>query len=79
MNKTNNRQNMNQKTDFNNWSISYLKEIYQCGKCKKRNPIVLSTNNITTTNLKGNEIKQHGQTRQKSFQNCLYCGNPNYV
>jgi len=73
MNKTNNRQNMNQKTDFNNWSISYLREIYQCGKCKKRNPIVLSSNNATSVNLKGNEISQ------KLFQNCLYCGNPNYV
>jgi hypothetical protein len=79
MEKKNNRENMKQKTDFNNWSISYLKEIYQCGKCKKRNTIVLSssnTNNTNNTNLQGNEIRQQGQ---KQFQNCLYCGNPNYV
>ena len=42
MNQPNNRDNMKQKTDFNNWSISYLRDIYQCGKCKKRNTIVYS-------------------------------------
>jgi len=70
MNKTN-RLEMNQKTDFNSWSISYLKDIYQCNKCKKRNPIVMqsNTNNTNNTNPK----------IQKQFQNCLYCGNPNYV
>lgn len=69
MNQPNNRDNRKQKTDFNNWSISYLRDIYQCGKCKKRNTIVLSTNNIVL----------YQQKREKLYQNCLYCGNPNYV
>jgi DNA-directed RNA polymerase subunit RPC12/RpoP len=69
MNQPNNRDNMKQKTDFNNWSISYLRDIYQCGKCKKRNTIVFSSNNIV--------LQQ--QKREKLYQNCLYCGNPNYV
>jgi DNA-directed RNA polymerase subunit RPC12/RpoP len=69
MNQQNNRDNMKQKTDFNNWSISYLRDIYQCGKCKKRNTIVFSSGNIV--------LQQ--QKREKLYQNCLYCGNPNYV
>ena len=69
MNQPNNRDNMKQKTDFNNWSISYLRDIYQCGKCKKRNTIIFSSNNIV--------LQQ--QKREKLYQNCLYCGNPNYV
>jgi DNA-directed RNA polymerase subunit RPC12/RpoP len=69
MNQPNNRDNMKQKTDFNNWSISYLRDIYQCGKCKKRNTIVFSSNNIVLQQKK----------REKLYQNCLYCGNPNYV
>ena len=47
---------LNQKTDFNSWSITYLSEIFQCSKCKKRNTII-----------------------QKQYQNCIYCGNPNYI
>jgi hypothetical protein len=70
MNKTN-RQDMNQKTDFNSWSISYLKDIYQCSKCKKRNQIVMQSNTCTSNNT--------NPKIQKLFQNCLYCGNPNYV
>jgi transcription elongation factor Elf1 len=53
-----------QKTDFNSWSISYLKEIFQCSKCKKRNTIVSSLNN---------------EERKTKHQNCAYCGNPNYI
>jgi hypothetical protein len=53
-----------QKTDFNSWSISYLTEIFQCGKCKKRNTITLG--------LKDEE-------RKPKHQNCVYCGNPNYI
>ena len=53
-----------QKTDFNSWSISYLTEIFQCSKCKKRNTITLD--------LKGEE-------RKPKHQNCGYCGNPNYI
>lgn len=68
MNKTN-RSDMKQKTDFNNWSISYLRDIYQCSRCKKRNTIVLPSNSI----------KNNNQNGAKQFQNCLYCGNPNYV
>jgi hypothetical protein len=71
MNKTN-RQDMRQKTDFNNWSISYLRDIYQCCKCKKRNTILLTSTTTTTAN----NTNQNGA---KLFQNCLYCGNPNYV
>ena len=73
MNKTN-RQDRNQKTDFNNWSISYLNDIYQCSKCKKRNPIVMQSNTNNTNNTNNPNLKM-----QKQFQNCLYCGNPNYV
>jgi hypothetical protein len=36
-----NRQDANQKTDFNRWSISYLPEIFQCTKCKKRNTVMI--------------------------------------
>ena len=36
-----NRQDANQKTDFNRWSISYLPEIFQCSKCKKRNTVMI--------------------------------------
>jgi hypothetical protein len=57
---------LNQKTDFNSWSITYLREIFQCSKCKKRNNIVMNTNN---------NLSPH----QKQFQNCMYCGNPNYI
>jgi hypothetical protein len=77
---------MNQKTDFNNWSISYLRDIiFECRKCKKRNTIVLSSNNATNAtnatniNLKENETRQPTQSYHKQFQHCLYCGNPNYV
>jgi len=59
-----NRKDINQKTEFNNWSISYLTEIFQCSKCKKRNTIVSC--------LKSEE-------RKPTFQNCAYCGNPNYI
>ena len=60
-----NRKDINQKTDFNKWSISYLTEIFQCSRCKKRNNVVLSSNN--------------NQERTTKFQNCAYCGNPNYI
>jgi len=76
MNKTN-RQDMNQKTDFNNWSISYLKDIYQCSKCKKRNPIVMQPNIQNAYN--SNNSNNTNAKIQKQFQNCLYCGNPNYI
>jgi len=66
MNKTN-RPDMKQKTDFNTWSISYLSDIYQCSKCKKRNTIIKTSPN-NKDNITG-----------KKFQNCVYCGNPNYV
>jgi hypothetical protein len=59
-----NRPELNQKTEFNNWSISYLREIFQCTKCKKRNTITYSANS---------------EERKKNFQNCMYCGNPNYI
>ena len=60
-----NRKDINQKTDFNQWSISYLTEIFQCSRCRKRNTITVSSNN--------------NQERKINFQNCLYCGNPNYI
>ena len=63
--KMSNRKDINQKTEFNKWSISYLTEIFQCSRCRKRNTIVLSSNN--------------NQERKANFQNCAYCGNPNYV
>lgn len=53
-----------QKTDFNSWSISYLTQIFQCSKCKKRNTISYS---------------QKNEERKTDFQNCSYCGNPNYI
>ena len=53
-----------QKTEFNSWSISYLTQIFQCSKCKKRNTI--------TSFVKNEE-------RKIDFQNCSYCGNPNYI
>ena len=53
-----------QKTEFNSWSISYLTQIFQCSKCKKRNTIVSSVKN---------------EERKIDFQNCSYCGNPNYI
>jgi len=53
-----------QKTDFNSWSISYLTEIFQCSKCKKRNTITHGLN---------------GEERKPKHQNCAYCGNPNYI
>ena len=57
---------LKQKTDFNSWSISYLTQIFQCSnsKCKKRNNVA--------SYLKSEERKQ-------PFQNCMYCGNPNYI
>jgi len=63
--KMSNRKDINQKTDFNQWSISYLTEIFQCCRCKKRNTVVLSSNS--------------NEERKINFQNCLYCGNPNYI
>jgi transcription elongation factor Elf1 len=60
-----NRRDINQKTDFNKWSISYLTEIFQCSRCKKRNTVTHSSNNNEDGKIK--------------FQNCAYCGNPNYV
>ena len=59
-----NRKEINQKTEFNNWSISYLTQIFQCTKCKKRNTILSSVKN---------------EERKIDFQNCMYCGNPNYI
>lgn len=59
-----NKKDTYQKTDFNSWSISYLSEIFQCSKCKKRNNVTLS--------LKSEE-------RKPKHQNCMYCGNPNYI
>jgi len=53
-----------QKTDFNSWSIIYLTEIFQCSKCKKKNTIISSTKN---------------EERKLNYQNCSYCGNPNYI
>jgi transcription elongation factor Elf1 len=53
-----------QKTEFNSWSISYLQEIFQCSKCKKRNTILSSTKN---------------EERKINYQNCMFCGNPNYI
>ncbi len=44
MNNTN-RDSMKQKTDFNNWSISYLTNIHECAKCKKRNNIICNNDN----------------------------------
>jgi hypothetical protein len=58
---------MKQKTEFNNWSISYLSNIYQCSKCKKRNNIIKKY------------VKNTKNQSEKQFQNCLYCGNPNYI
>ena len=57
-----NRKDLNQKTDFNSWSISYLTEIFQCSKCKKRNTLLSSTKN---------------EERKTNFQNSLYSGNQN--
>lgn len=37
---------MKQKTAFNSWSISYLRNIYSCNKCKKRNTILESNSTI---------------------------------
>jgi hypothetical protein len=53
-----------QKTDFNSWSISYLTQIFQCSKCKKRNTITPCLN---------------CEERKPKHQNCAYCGNPNYI
>jgi hypothetical protein len=58
------RKELKQKNEFNNWSISYLTEIFQCSKCKKRNNVALC--------LKSEE-------RKPKFQNCMYCGNHNYI
>jgi transcription elongation factor Elf1 len=58
------RPELNQKTEFNNWSITYLREIFQCSKCKKRNTITCSVDS---------------EERKINFQNCMYCGNPNYI
>ena len=59
-----NRRDINQKTDFNKWSISYLTEIFQCSRCRKRNNVTSSLNS---------------EERKPKFQNCMYCGNPNYI
>ena len=59
-----NRKDIHQKTDFNAWSISYLTEIFQCSRCKKRNNIAMKSNQERNAIL---------------YQNCIYCGNPNYV
>ena len=53
----NNRKQLQQKTDFNSWSISMLNTIYKCSKCKKYNTIF----------------------KKENFQNCIFCGNPNYI
>ena len=58
-----NRKDIHQKTDFNTWSISYLTEIFQCTRCKKRNNIIKDNQGKTTL----------------LYQNCMYCGNPNYI
>ena len=60
-----NRKDIKQKTDFNKWSISSLTEIFECSRCRKRNSIFLSSN--------------INQERINNFQNCMYCGNPNYI
>ena len=36
----NNRKQLQQKTDFNSWSISMLNTIFKCSKCKKNNTIM---------------------------------------
>ena len=59
-----NRKDISQKTEFNSWSISYLTEIFQCSKCKKRNNVAPCLKN---------------EERKPKFQNCMYCGNPNYI
>jgi hypothetical protein len=56
-----------QKTDFNSWSISYLTEIFQCSKCKKKNTILSSTKN------------EERKLNYQNYQNCMFCGNPNYI
>jgi transcription elongation factor Elf1 len=42
MNATNRKQ-LQQKTEFNNWSISMLSTIFRCSKCKKNNTILKNT------------------------------------
>jgi hypothetical protein len=54
-----------QKTEFNNSLICQLPTIFKCSKCKKNNTIQI-TNNIDINS------KTLGQ-------NCLFCGNPNYI
>lgn len=61
-----NKPELNQKNDFNSWSITYLSEIFQCIKCKKRNTIIMDQICSSSDN-------------KKNFQNCMYCGNPNYI
>jgi hypothetical protein len=61
-----NKPELNEKTDFNNWSITYLREVIQCSKCKKRNTIVKNSAFTFSHN-------------QRMFQNCMFCGNPNYI
>jgi len=63
-----NRQDANQKTDFNRWSISYLTEIFQCRRCKKRNTVSIEQNKL-----------QHQFDYKINYQHCAYCGNPNYI
>jgi hypothetical protein len=36
----NNRKQLQQKTEFNSWSISMLNTIFKCSKCKKNNNII---------------------------------------
>jgi hypothetical protein len=64
-----NRQDANQKTDFNRWSISYLTEIFQCRRCRKRN----------TVSIEQNKLQDRIPHHKINYQNCAYCGNPNYI
>ena len=59
-----NRKDIHQKTDFNTWSISYLTQIFQCSKCKKRNTIIMKNNEEKNAPL---------------YQHCNYCVNPKYI
>ena len=38
--ETNNRKQLQQKTEFNSWNISMLNTIFKCSKCKKNNNIL---------------------------------------
>ena len=52
--KMSNRHDINQKTDFNRWSISYLTEIFQCSKCKKRNTVFIKQSKTQNCGYCGN-------------------------